>query len=202
MRNPLLTTGLILALFVSHIACAGQFEDGRAAYLRGDFAAAVALWRPLAEKGDPVAQYSMGVTYDKGQGVPQDYRQAVAWYRKAADQGHSTAQYNLGVMYSLGQGVLQDYQQAVAWYRKAAVQGNAFAQSSLASSYAKGEGIPQNNVRAHMWWNISASLFSVEDGKSAARNRDLIAAKLTPEQIAQAQELARVCLASSYRKCD
>lgn len=77
----------------------------------------------VAEQGDAAAQYNLGVMYDQGQGVRQDYVQAVQWYRKAAEQGHAVAQYNLGSMYDQGQGVRQDYAQAVGWFRKAAEQG-------------------------------------------------------------------------------
>jgi uncharacterized protein len=82
------------------------------------------LWRPLAEQGDASAQNNLGVMYDQGQGVPQDYAEAVKWYRKAAEQGHAKAQSNLGVMYGNGQGVPQDYVQAHMWWNLSAAQGN------------------------------------------------------------------------------
>ena len=85
-------------------------------------ATALRLWRPLAEQGDADAQYSLGVTYANGRGVPQDYAEAVRWYRKAADQGLASAQNNLGLMYDNGQGVPQDYAEAVKWYNLAAAR--------------------------------------------------------------------------------
>jgi TPR repeat protein len=54
---------------------------------------------------DPNAQYNLGVLYDKGRGVSQDYAEAARWYRLAADQEHAWAQYNLGVLYREGHGV-------------------------------------------------------------------------------------------------
>ena len=74
----------------------------------------------VAEQGNAEAQFNLGLMYDNGQGVRQDYAQAVQWYRKAAEQGYAEAQFNLGVMYANGQGVRQDHAQAVQWYRKAA----------------------------------------------------------------------------------
>ena len=53
----------------------------------------------LAEQGNADAQYNLGVMYDNGQGVRQDYAEAARWYRKAAEQGNAKAQYNLGSMY-------------------------------------------------------------------------------------------------------
>ena len=122
--------------------------------------------------------------YALGTGVPQDYALALLWYRKAADQGYADAQTRLGTMYNYGQGVTQDYGQAAAWYRKAAEQGNPQAQAYLGLLYDKGQGVPQDYVQAHMWLNLAAV-------GGAAKIRDRVAEKMTPEQIAEAQRLAR-----------
>jgi len=79
--------------------------------------------RVLAEQGDAQAQYNLGVMYDNGKGVPQDYIKAVQWYTKSAEQGFAVSQYNLGVMYDNGKGVPQDYIEAAKWYRESAEQG-------------------------------------------------------------------------------
>jgi uncharacterized protein len=81
-----------------------------------------------AEKGDAKAQFVLGLKYDTGKGVPQDYAEAAKWYRKAAEQGYAEAQFNLGTMYDEGRGVHQDYAEAAKWYRKAKDQGVASAQ--------------------------------------------------------------------------
>ena len=90
----------------------------------------------MAEAGDAELQFSLGVMYEHGEGVRQDYAEAARWYRKAAEQGLVDAQYNVGVMYEQGQGVRQDYVQAVRWYRKAAEQGHAGAQNNLSVMYS------------------------------------------------------------------
>jgi hypothetical protein len=79
--------------------------------------------RLAADQGFASAQLYLGLMYDLGHGVPQDYQEAVPWYRLAAGQGHFYAQYNLGGMYGLGRGVPQDYVQAHLWYNLAASQG-------------------------------------------------------------------------------
>ena len=81
----------------------------------------------------------------------------------------------------------QDYAQAVKWYRKAADQGHAKAQYNLALMYANGYGVPQDYVSAHMWWNLAAA----KGDENAKRNRDIVAERMAPEQIAEAQRLAR-----------
>ena len=132
--------------------------------------------------------------------MAQDDAQAVEWYRKAADQGNADAQFNLGWMCAYGQGVTQNDAQAVEWYRKAADQGNADAQAALGWMYAKGQGVTQDYVRAHMWLNLAAlrldeatrqMAVKVHDDtrQVAAKALDEVVAKMTPDQIAEAQRL-------------
>ena len=90
-----------------------DFNKGLTAAQSGDFATAFKEWKPLAQQGDAYAQYNLGVMYDAGNGVLQDYKEAVRWYRLAAEQGLASAQFNLGWMYDNGNGVPQDYKEAV-----------------------------------------------------------------------------------------
>jgi len=181
----------VLALALFGEAMAEPLEDGEAAYQHGDYETAVRLWRLSGDEGNVYAQFNLGLLYSSGQGVPQDYAQALIWFRKAADQGDARAQVYLGGMYRVGRGVRQDYTQAVAWFRKAANQGNLFAQADLGEMYRDGQGVPQDFVRAHMWFNLvasGASDASIRD--QAVRDRNELAAKMTPAQIAAAQRLA------------
>ena len=108
-------------------AAEGDWDRARTAHERGDYAAEVAIVRPLAEKGLPFAQFNLGVLYDQGKGVPQDNALAMQWYRKAAEQGLPQAQVNLAIMYEEGQGVSPDYAQAYFWYALADAQGDGQA---------------------------------------------------------------------------
>ena len=175
MRNLLLTMFLLLS---SHSAYACLDHSDKA-----NFDNCLAL----AEQGYASAQFNLGLMYDKGHGVTQDYKQAVKWYRKAAEQGDADAQYNLAINYDNGQGVTQDYKQAVKWYRKSAEQGYTAAQYNLGLRYANGQGVTQDYVLAHMWWNIAAS----SGLKDATKNRDIVAEKMSPSQIEKAQDMAR-----------
>ncbi len=129
--------------------------------------------------------------YYEGRGVSQDYVEAVGWYRLAADQGLADEQLRLGVMYYQGRGVPQDDVEAVRLYRLAADQGVARAQGNLGAMYGTGEGVPQDYVEAHMWTNLAAAQSSGEDRDQLVKSRDLIAAKMTAEQVAEAQRRAR-----------
>jgi TPR repeat protein len=183
----------VLFLGLAAPVAAGPFEDGVAAHGRGDYATALQLWSPLADRGNARAQNNLGEMYRLGRGVPQDYAAALTWYRKAADQGDAIAQDALGTMYHDGRGVPQDYSEATRWYRKAADQGFAEAQIMLGNSYESGWGVPKDYVQAHKWFNLAAARYSAatEVRGMAVKNRNRVAAKMTPEQIAEAQRLAR-----------
>ena len=108
------------------------FDKGADAYKRGDYATALAVFRPLAENGDTKAQSILGLMYSYGEGVPVDYREAARWYRRAAEQNSSVAQYNLGMLYAEGKGVPQDTDEAIAWLTRAADGGHFRARTELA----------------------------------------------------------------------
>jgi len=179
---------LIVALIVGLAAPAwAGLDEGMAAYERGDYEAALREWRPLAEQGNADAQNNLGTLYRHGEGVEQDYGEAVRWYRKAAEQGNAEAQASLGNMYGEGRGVIQDYAEAVTWYHKAAEQGGVPAQNNLGLMYANGRGVPQDYVRAHMWLNLAAA----QGNEKARKSRDIVEKRINPEQLAEAQRLAR-----------
>ena len=108
--------------------------------------------KALAEKGEPAAQYNLGLCYFRGEGVTKDMVESVKWYRKAADQGHADALNYLGLCYSQGYGVAKDEVEAVKWYRKAADQGHAIGQSNLGYCYSKGYGVAKDEIEAVKWW--------------------------------------------------
>ncbi len=120
MGKVILAAILLAALAVPVRA---DYDAGYAAYKRGDYAAALSEFKPLAEQGDANAQYNLGIMYDKGQGVEKDYAQAMEWYARAARQGQPNAQNNLGLMYAQGHGVDKDYVTAHMWLNLSAVHG-------------------------------------------------------------------------------
>jgi len=155
---------------------------------------AVKWYRKAAEQGLAEAQYDLGVMYATGQGVQQNLSEAEKWFRKAAEQGIAEAQYNLGVMYDQGYGVSQDDSEAVRWYQKSSEQGDVDAQFNLGFMYAVGRGTTKDYILAHMYFNLAVSRFPASEKirrEQALKNRDIVASRMTPAQIAEAQRLAR-----------
>jgi TPR repeat protein len=89
-------------------------------------------------------------------------------------------------MFGEGHGVPQDYKEAMRWYRLAADQGNALAQFELGSMYDKGLGVPKDYIQAHMWFNLAGA----SGNAGGSKNRDMVARKMTPAEIAEAQRRA------------
>ena len=90
--KTLLVATVIMALGYSPLV-AQNFEKGLEAYQAGDYAAAVQEWRPLAEQGNGIAQFKLGLMYRMGVGVQLNDTQAVKWYLLAAEQGNADAVY-------------------------------------------------------------------------------------------------------------
>ena len=177
---------LVLSIFWLALPAWADFQAGMTAHDREDYATALREWQPLAEQGDALAQYQVGMLYHKGRGVPQDDRQARKWYAKAAAQGQPKAQFSLGTLYFNGEGGSKDYQQALRWIRLAANQGEALAQTKLAIMYDDGNGLPKDKVQAYKWLSLAAT----NGDKPAPMLRDLLAKEMTPAQIAEAKKLA------------
>jgi uncharacterized protein len=180
-------------LVSASVGLCADLKKGLDAYSAHDYATALRELKPLAEQGNAVAQYGLGIMYDNGQGVPEDDKEAVKWYRLAAEQGNVLAQYDLGVSYDNR----LDYNEAVKWYRLAAEQGYARAQSNLGAMYNNGQGVPKDLMYAYMWSNIAVSLGDT----NAAKNRDDDAHRMTPSQLEKAQDLSRQCVQKNYKGC-
>lgn len=127
MRNwPFLLLANLFVATTIH-AAEGDWDRAKTAHERGDYAAELAVIRPMAEKGYPFAQFNLGVLYDEGKGLPEDNAKAIEWYQKAAEQGFSQAQVNLGIMHEQGEGTPTDPVRAYFWYALAESQGDSQA---------------------------------------------------------------------------
>ena len=82
------------------------------------------MWlKKSADQGYAPAQCDLGICYENGEGVKQDFKEATRWVRMAADQGLAEGEYQLGFYYYHGAGVPKDLQKALEWNQKAADQG-------------------------------------------------------------------------------
>ena len=128
------------------------------------------------------ADFKTGLdAYQKG-----DYIGAAKEWRPLAEAGDASAQFNLGLLYLDGHGVPQSPTEAVNWFRRAAEQDYTLAQHNLGAMYGSGQGLKRDYVQAYKWLNICAA----KGNSGCVTQRDLIAKKLKPGQVAEGQRLA------------
>ena len=153
----------MVAVLVLAIAClavparADDYTTGLQALEAGNAALTIELWRPLAESGDVEAQFGLGVMYNDGLGVEQDYVEANYWFLRAAEQGHAPSQFNLGNAYKNGTGMAPAAAMAAHWWRKAAEQDFGPAQFNLGSALLEGSGIQRDRAAALSWYRRAAA---------------------------------------------
>ena len=116
------------------------------------------LFELAAKAGHAVAQYYVGMAYEKGLDVAQDYKKAHKWYTRAAKQKFYLAQHKLGEMYYEGWGVKQDYKKSFKWHMLAAKQGHAEAQNKIGYMYNLGQGVQKSDEESNKWYERAASL--------------------------------------------
>ena len=137
-----LAAGTMLALAQP---VAADVKGGVDAWQQGDYAKAVAQWLPLAQSGDPDAQFNMGQAYKLGRGVPANMTSAIEWYRKAAVQGHKRAEDNLGLlMFQQGERA-----NALPYLQRAADRGEPRAQYIVGTALFNGDIMAKDWPRAY-----------------------------------------------------
>ncbi len=178
-----------------------------------NYSVAIKWFERAIEKRDRGALVALGSMYETGKGVSKDKERANEFYRKAADlgdrvaaeilkdtplaeKGDAEAQYRTGQHWLGGHGVVEDIDKALGFLEKAVDQGYVRAIHLFGYMYQKGWKVPQDFILAHKWYNIAASL---GDEKSRIE-REAVAGLMTPEQIAEAQKLAREWVASKRRR--
>ena len=125
-------------------------------YKMGDFEIAFEVAYPLAEQGDPGAQYLMAIMLATGRGIKKDCDLAAVWFKDAAYGGYTLAQYVLGQHYEFGDCVPKDFTEAFRWYMKAAFKEQPDAQFKLGWMFENGLGVEENAAKAAVWYARAA----------------------------------------------
>lgn len=133
------------ALLIVTVPATADVKTGVDAWQQGDYAKAIAEWRPLAQAGDSDAQFNLGQAYKLGRGVQPDLNTAIDWYRKAAQQGHMRAEDNLGLLL-FQQG---DRSGAMPYLQHASMRGEPRAQYIVGTALFNGDMIGKDWVRAY-----------------------------------------------------
>ncbi|MEW8441343.1 MAG: tetratricopeptide repeat protein [Candidatus Thiodiazotropha taylori] len=143
---------LLMMLYINPVL--SGIDEGREAFSEGNFDKAASEFRVSAEKGNPEAQFLLGLMYTLDTWKKNDV-EAATWIKKAAEQGVPEAQYQLVSLYSYGKGVQQDMPKAFNWLNAAATQGHIKSQLQLGHWYAAGIA-PQSYDNAELWFRKAA----------------------------------------------
>lgn len=160
---PLLRYGLV-ALSASVLLAPAAYADvksGVDAWSAGDYAAAVAQWQPLADRGDPDAQFNLAQAYKLGRGEPLDLNKAEDLYGKAAARGHLQAADSYGLLlFQRGERI-----RALPYIEGSAARGDARAQYILGVAHFNGDIVKKDWVRAYALISLAQ-----QEGLSQATN--------------------------------
>jgi len=148
---------------------------------------ALAILKPLADAGNPKAQYWLADIYENGLGVKSDMTTSVALLEKSAAQGFLPAERHLGGLYLKGNETLQNFGKAQTWLHKAAVSGSGEAQRELGHIYALGLGVAADRPEAYAWYENAA----LSGDGLAKYMRDDILTRMSPAEIAKGEQDAR-----------
>jgi uncharacterized protein len=156
MKRLVLACIVIIHAYVTPLL-AGPYQDGQAAYERGDYTSALREFKILADKGNAKAQHSLGKMYLSGQGVKMNWPEAIKWLRKAAKQGLGEAQAILNSMNIEGEVTPpQGWVKYEKIYLEAAAQGDAEAQFQLGKNYYYGWTVQRNDEEAAGLFRLAA----------------------------------------------
>jgi hypothetical protein len=142
-----------LTMMVTAPAMGQSVRAGIEAWQKADYAAAVATWRPLAEKGDADAAFNLGQAFRLGRGVPTNMGAAQTWFERAARKGHVDAQTTLGLM------LFENGNQpaGLRWLKLAAEQGEARALLMYGTALFNGDSVARDPVLGYAYVSRSAA---------------------------------------------
>ncbi|HZG44758.1 MAG TPA: SPOR domain-containing protein [Allosphingosinicella sp.] len=135
------------------VSAAQDVQSGIAAWQAGDYARAVAEWRPLADAGNADAQFNVAQAYRLGRGVPQNLNLAEQWFERAARQKHEQAGASLGLLlFQNGRA-----REAMPWIQAAAMRGDPRAQYVFGTALFNGDVLRQDLPRAYAMMGAAAA---------------------------------------------
>jgi cell division septation protein DedD len=184
MLNIALTAALLAGAAEAN---AQSVATGIEAWQRADYAAAVKIWRPLAEAGDADAAFNLGQAYRLGRGVPISLAAAQTWFERAARNGHVDAQTTLGLLlFDNGNRV-----SGLRWLKTAAEQGEPRALLIYGTALFNGDGVVRNPVLAYAYVSRAAAQGLAPAKATLAEMDKLIPLDQRQKGVARAQEMAK-----------
>jgi len=194
MSPRYLVAAALIALAAAPLS-AQSVKSGIDAWQRADYAGAIAIWRPLAEKGDADAQFNLGQAYRLGKGVPLNLGAAQTWFERAANSGHLDAETTLGLL------LFQNGNQSegIKWLRKAAEQGEPRALLVYGTALYNGDGVTQDRMLGYAYVSRAAAQGLVPARQTLSELEQLMSASDRKQALALAHSIPGASSAPSKK---
>lgn len=179
---------MLMAMLMATAAPAGaqSVKAGIEAWQKADYAAAVGIWRPLAEAGDADAAFNLGQAYRLGRGVPLSLAAAQTWYERAARDGHLDSQTTLGLLLFNGGNRVS----GLRWLKTAAEQGEPRALLVYGTALFNGDGVVRDPVLAYAFVSRAAAQGLLPARATLAEMDKLIPLEQRRKGVALARDMA------------
>lgn len=148
----------LLFSITSATVSAASLKEVAEAVKTQDYKTALEQLEVLAKQEHPEAEFLLGMMYQYGRGVDQNFQTAADWFRRSANKGNNAAQTNLALILISGKLGKPDFKEAVSLLTKAAETGNPIAMYNLGLRYSKGEGVQKDPVKAVELYKKAAEL--------------------------------------------
>ena len=175
--NRRLVIAAAVLLGTSAPLSAQSVTAGITAWQHSDYEGAVRIWRPLAEKGDPDAQFNLAQAYRLGRGVPINLAMAQTWLKRAALQGHVDAETTLGLL------MFQNNNRSLGiyWLKAAAAKNDPRALLVYGTALFNGDGVKADPALGYSYVKRAAA-------QGLAPAKDTLAqieASMTPDELSK-----------------
>ena len=176
-----------LAILAAAPLHAQSVKSGIEAWQRADYSGAVAIWRPLAEKGDADAQFNLGQAYRLGRGVPTNLAAAKTWFERSASQGHMDAETTLGLLLFQN----NDQAEGLKWLKKASEKGEPRAMLVYGTALVNGDSVTQDPVLGYAFVSRAAAQGLGPAKETLAQLDQLLPAADRKRGVEMARQLAK-----------
>jgi TPR repeat protein len=176
-----------LAILAAAPLHAQSVKSGIEAWQRADYSGAVAIWRPLAEKGDADAQFNLGQAYRLGRGVPTNLAAAKTWFQRSASQGHMDAETTLGLLLFQN----NDQAEGLKWLKKASEKGEPRAMLVYGTALVNGDSVTQDPVLGYAFVSRAAAQGLGPAKETLAQLDQLLPAADRKRGVEMARQLAK-----------
>ncbi|MBU1989809.1 protein kinase [bacterium] len=124
--------------------------------IRDNFSTKFERYLYMAQNDVAYAQNIVGLLYEEGKLVQQDFSKAIYWYQKAAAKGILKAVFNLALAYKVAKGTQKDYKKAMELFMACADENHSRSFYNIGDMYENGLGVKRDRNAAFTFYKKAA----------------------------------------------